>query len=210
MPGGWDTVSDQRDVISAHSAPRLWKYWHSQKDRQLHLACLSLFPCTDTVINRWWVWCVWLNRKWRFWLTMDKLLLLFPPASSKKHGDFTFISMRGDQMWHTHTHTDMQMRFIMMYWRVQVLQTDSIHSCIQTIPKQIHIHTQTCSHAGMDEAYLAELRKTLFRSKWHHYHINDFQPNTSANVSTHARAHIGKHTQWYDASYTYFFSQDVI
>lgn len=71
---------------------------------------------------------------------------------------------------------------------------------------QTHTHS---SFANMDKPYLAVLRKMHFRGKWHHYHINDFQPNTSANVATHTHtavnvilvthnfsaSHTNKHTQ---------------
>lgn len=78
------------------------------------------------------------------------------------------------------------------------------------LPESKYTHTHThSSFANMDKPYLAVLRKMHFRGKWHHYHINDFQPNTSANVATHTHtavnvilvthnfsaSHTNKHTQ---------------
>ena len=93
----------------------------------------------------------------------------------------------------------MQTRSVLIYYRIQVLHPHTIlpkanpysHACM-CAHTRAHTHRHTTSFASMDKPYLAVLRKMHFRGKWHHYHINDFQPNTSANVATHT------HTQmWY-------------
>lgn len=97
---------------------------------------------------------------------------------SQKPGNFTFLSTHGKRTTlptSARTHTQDTCRYNLSWYIA------GYRCCYPSKSKHTHTHSFAC----MDKPYLAVLRKMHFRGKWHHYHINDFHPNTSANVATH-------------------------